>query len=313
MISTFSGVGGSSLGYQLAGGKVRLAVEWDKNAVAIYRKNFPDTPLVAGDINELTVKQCVELSGMAPGEVDIFDGSPPCQGFSTAGHREYGDERNQLFRQYTRLLKGLQPKVFVMENVSGMVKGPMKLIFVECLKELKSCGYQVKAKLLNAKYYNTPQSRERLIFIGVRNDIDIEPTYPKPSNKIVTVRDALRDCPDWCVQWPTPGTKGEKMATGMKHWQKGSEYQRKGALFNHVKLGWNKPCMTITCMGEFYHPLHARKLSGAELKRLATFPDEFEFIGVVSTVQKRIGNCVPPNFMRAIASHIYQEILQKIK
>ena len=79
------------------------------------------------------------------------------------------------------------------------------------------------------------------------------------------------------------------------------------------RLRWDKPSYTITCMGEFYHPLHARRLSGAELKRLGTFPDEFEFIGKVSAVQKRVGNCVPPNFMRAIASHIYHEILQKIK
>ena len=81
------------------------------------------------------------------------------------------DGRNQLFREYVRLLHGLQPKVFVMENVSGMVKGKMKLIFVEILKELKASGYHVSARLMNAMYYGVPQSRQRMIFVGVRADL----------------------------------------------------------------------------------------------------------------------------------------------
>ena len=163
VISTFSGCGGSSLGYKLAGGDVRLAVEWDDNAVATYRLNFPDTPIYHGDIAKLTADECWRLSGLKPGELDILDGSPPCQGFSTAGKRDFGDDRNQLFREFVRLLKDLQPRVFVMENVSGMVKGKMKLIFAECLRELKAAGYQVKARLLNAMYFDVPQNRARRI------------------------------------------------------------------------------------------------------------------------------------------------------
>src|ERR1035438_8286507 len=142
VISTFSGCGGSSLGYQMAGGKVLLAVEWDKNAVETYRLNFPDTPIYHGDIAKLSVQECLDRTGLKAGELDILDGSPPCQGFSTAGKRNFDDSRNQLFREYVRMLRGLQPKVFVMENVSGMVKGQMKLIFVEILKELKASGYK---------------------------------------------------------------------------------------------------------------------------------------------------------------------------
>ena len=167
VISTFSGCGGSSLGYQLAGGKVRLAVEFNDNAVATYRLNFPNTPIYHGDIGKLTVEECCELAGIEPGELDILDGSPPCQGFSTAGKRDFGDDRNQLFCEYVRLLRGLQPRAFVMENVSGMVKGKMKRIFAECLRELKVSGYKVRARVLNAMYYNVPQSRQRLIFVGV--------------------------------------------------------------------------------------------------------------------------------------------------
>ena len=108
---------------------------------------------------------------LKPGELDVLDGSPPCQGFSTAGKRRMDDGRNQLFREYVRLLRGLRPKVLVMENVSGMVKGKMKLIFAEIMRELKASGYKVSARLMNAMHFGVPQSRERMIFIGIREDL----------------------------------------------------------------------------------------------------------------------------------------------
>jgi DNA (cytosine-5)-methyltransferase 1 len=130
VISTFAGAGGSSLGYSMAGYQELLAVEWDDNAVETFRLNFSGVPVYHGDICKLSVEECMRLAGLTePGELDVLDGSPPCQGFSTAGKRDFGDDRNQLFRQYVRLLRGLRPKVFVKENVSGMVKGIMKLMF----------------------------------------------------------------------------------------------------------------------------------------------------------------------------------------
>src|SRR5690606_31399990 len=102
-------------------------------------------------------------------------------------------DRNQLFREYVRLLRGLKPKVFVMENVSGMVKGKMKLIFAEIMRELKASGYKVSARLLNAMYFGVPQSRQRLIFIGVRDDLGIEPSHPEAETEPVTVREAIKN------------------------------------------------------------------------------------------------------------------------
>ena len=169
VISTFAGAGGSSLGYSMAGYRELLAVEWDNNAVETFRLNFPGVPVYHGDIAKLSVADCLKLAGLTgPRQLDVLDGSPPCQGFSTAGKRDFRDDRNQLFREYVRLLRGLQPKVFVMENVSGMVKGKMKLIFADILRELKASGYVVSARLLNAMWFGVPQSRERMIFIGVR-------------------------------------------------------------------------------------------------------------------------------------------------
>jgi DNA (cytosine-5)-methyltransferase 1 len=190
VVSTFAGAGGSSLGYSMAGFRELLAVEWDDNAVETFRLNFPGVPVYHGDIAKLSVDECLSMAGIAPGELDVLDGSPPCQGFSTAGKRQIDDPRNQLFREYVRLLRGLRPKVFVMENVSGMVKGKMKLVFVDILKELKASGYRVSARLLNAMYFHVPQSRERMIFIGVRDDLGIEPTHPRAEGRPVTVGEA---------------------------------------------------------------------------------------------------------------------------
>ncbi len=128
-------------------------------------------PVFHGNIAKLSVEECLRITGLQPGELDVLDGSPPCQGFSTAGKRKMNDGRNQLFREYVRLLRGLRPKILVMENVSGMVKGKMKLIFAEILRELKASGYHVSARLMNAMHYGVPQSRQRMIFIGVREDL----------------------------------------------------------------------------------------------------------------------------------------------
>src|SRR3990167_5798685 len=123
VISTFAGGGGSSTGYLMAGYRELLAVEWDNNAVETLRLNYPDLDIYHGDIARLTADEVLHRTGLQPGGLDVLDGSPPCQGFSTAGKRDFGDDRNQLFREYVRLLRGLQPRILVMENVSGMVKG----------------------------------------------------------------------------------------------------------------------------------------------------------------------------------------------
>lgn len=311
VVSTFSGCGGSSLGYQLAGGKVLLAVEWDDNAVETYRLNFANTPIYHGDIGKLSVDECCKLAGVEPGELDILDGSPPCQGFSTAGKRDFGDDRNQLFREYVRLLRGLRPKVFVMENVSGMVKGKMKLIFAECLRELKASGYKVKARLLNAMYFNVPQSRERLIFVGVREDLGIEPGHPKASSRLVTVRQAIGHLPH--------GIPGNHQPQVIAAWYKSKPGQslRKAArfvgCFQSCRLDPDRPSMTSIKAHRHWHYTVARHLTGTESALLSTFPESYRLCGSKKDIQERIGNSVPPNFMRAIAEHIRDNILQRLK
>lgn len=312
VISTFAGAGGSSLGYSMAGYRELLAVEWDNNAVETFRLNFPDVPVYHGDIARLSVEEALSMTGLQPGQLDVFDGSPPCQGFSTAGKRVMDDPRNGLFREYVRLLRGLQPKVFVMENVSGMVKGKMKLIFAEILRELKASGYRVSARLMNAMYFNVPQSRERMIFIGVRNDLGIEPSHPRAEVRPVTVGDALIECIPYKVAPLLKGKQAE-IAKRIPPYGDGSDVTG-GAWFGHKKLDWSKPSRTINKEAwQFYHPDTSANLSIGELRRVHSFPDAFGFIGEWREASARIGNSVPPLFMRAIALHIRRYILDNLQ
>lgn len=313
VISTFAGAVGSSLGYSMAGYRELLAVEWDDNAVETFKLNFPDVPVYHGDIAALSVDQCLEMAGIAPGELDVLDGSPPCQGFSTAGKRILDDPRNQLFREFVRLLRGLRPRAFVMENVSGMVKGKMKLVFADILRELKASGYRVKAAKLNAMYFNVPQSRERMIFIGVREDVGREPSFPKAQSRPVTVREAFEGVPTEVVPQPT----GKVIAKYIPRIPAGGNMSTLAGYGqdNLVRPYWDKPSPTIrkdaalSGYGCFIHPDEHRFLSIPEYKRLGTFPDGFALIGKYIDQKARIGNSVPPLFMRAIAAHVRQTVL----
>ena len=320
VISTFAGAGGSSLGYSMAGFRELLAVEWDDNAVQTFKANFHDVPVYHGDIAKLSAEQVLEMTGLKAGELDVFDGSPPCQGFSTAGKRMIDDPRNQLFREYVRLLRGLKPKVFVMENVSGMVKGIMKLVFVEILKELKASGYKVSARLLNAMYFGVPQSRERMIFIGVRDDLGVEPSHPKAETSGISPRDAFtgvkqmdrRLLADWlkeAAKYIDAGNYSDQSvyAAFMKTKGKSSGSQ------STKMLSWDRPSCVLTkseiaCAG-IIHPGGERYLDTSEMMRIGSFPDLFQFVGDRKNKVNRIGNSVPPLFMRSIAKHIRSEIL----
>lgn len=180
LASLFAGCGGSSLGYRMAGYDVRLAVERDAAAAATYHRNFRRTPIHEGDICGLNGAEALRMSGLKPGALDVLDGSPPCQGFSSAGKRRMADKRNRLFEEYVRLLGAFRPRAFVMENVGGLVRGKMRLTFAEMTLALKAAGYRVSCRLLNAWWYGVPQDRRRLIWVGFRDDLSIEPSHPPP-------------------------------------------------------------------------------------------------------------------------------------
>jgi DNA (cytosine-5)-methyltransferase 1 len=205
VISTFSGCGGSSLGYRMAGFKVLWANEFIPSARDSYNANKADYTIVdSRDIRKVDGVDILQAIKMQPGELDLFDGSPPCASFSTAGKRSIGwghekkysdtvQRTDDLFFEYVRLLRQIKPKTFVAENVSGLVKGVAKGYFLEILKELKDSGYDVSAKLLNAMWLGVPQNRQRIIFVGVRNDIGVKPCHPRPFGYYYTLQDAINN------------------------------------------------------------------------------------------------------------------------
>lgn len=316
VISTFAGCGGSSLGYKWAGFTELLAIDNNENAVETFKLNF-DCPVWLRDIKEVTSKQILDFCKIGKGELDILDGSPPCQGFSTAGKRQINDDRNDLFMEFVRLVNGLQPKVFVMENVSGMMKGKMKGSFNNILQTLKDTNYNVKVKLMNAMWYNVPQSRERLIFIGVRKDIG-EPSFPKPLKTFITVKEALKDI-DKGIEY---GSKNcLKLWKYLKYGKNASSLSKNikkqfgytSLMFGLIKIDPNKPSPTLqketAGAAGLLHWKEERRLYITELKRICSFPDDWKLIGSQEQQQARLGNSVMPKMMEAIAKTIKEEIL----
>ena len=317
VISTFAGCGGSSLGYKMAGYKELLAVEIDDHAVKIFKMNFPEVPVLQKDVSKLTGKQILDFCGIDKGELDVFDGSPPCQGFSTAGKRQVCDARNDLVGHYIRLVGELQPKVFIMENVSGMVKGVMKGTFIEYVKQMKALDYNVSCRLLNAKWLGVAQSRERMICIGVRQDIGV-PVFPELQKKLITVKQMIGDLenimkPEINHVWVDEQKKNTLNWRRALHAKQGEKYKP-----HRMRIYQNRPLPTITTGGmkigvkfmlgnSSCHYLHTRALSIRELARCQSFPDDFKFDNDLVNSPGRIGNSVPSLMMKAISERIKDE------
>lgn len=326
VISTFAGCGGSSLGYRMAGFKIAAAVEFIPAAAEVYRLNAGEgTVVVERDIRQVEAAELLELTGLAVGELDVLDGSPPCASFSSAGKREKawgtvkkysdGEQRSDdLFFEFARLVAGLRPKVFVAENVSGLVKGAAKGYFLEILARLKACGYRVEARLLDAQWLGVPQARERLIFVGVREDLGLAPVHPKPLGYRYGVREAIAD-----VMAPIePEADLEGYAVG-EAWDETPIGGSSERYFSLKRPDPERPSQTIAARGGaagvagVTHPTEKRRFSIAELRRISGFPDDFALSGTYAQQWERLGRAVPPVMMAAIAAAVRDEILAKIE
>ena len=322
VISFFAGGGGSSTGYRMAGGKVILVNEFIDEAVKTYKANWPTTHIIHDDIRKITPEQVLEKSGIKKFELDIMDGSPPCSAFSTAGSREkgwgktkkYSDKSQEnvedLFFEYIRMLRGIMPKVFIAENVSGLVKGVAKGYFNEIMRELRASGYNVTCKVLDAKWLGIPQSRTRTIFVGIRNDIwrndMIGKTHPKPLNYTVCLNDAFKGLVF------TDNDKKETDLTKyavyqlLKTLKEGETHQK---AFTLVKASRNNqsPCIKATTgkigAREPYH-WDNRAFTVNEIKRIMSIPDDYILTGSYQQQVERLGRMVAPFMMRAVAQNL---------
>lgn len=327
--STFSGAGGSCLGYRMAGYRVAYALEFVAEAQRCYKANHPNSYLDGTDIRQLSPDQLLQRAGVGKGDLDILDGSPPCSAFSTAGAREknwgkvksYSDRAQRvddLFYEYARILEGVQPKVFVAENVSGLIKGTAKGYFKRILQALRDCGYDVTCRVLDARWLGVPQMRKRTIFVGVRNDLNLPPAHPSPFPYSYNVGDALVSTPpDTEAKWLKENTETYRFWSHTKAGDTlGNTCKRltgKNSFLTHCKQSPRLPANTITQgTQQLYHWTEPRTLTLGELRRIGGFPDDFILTGTFSQQWERIGRAVPPLMMAEVAKTIEQKILSKI-
>ena len=316
--STFSGCGGSSLGYRMAGYRVLYALEFVEAARASYRANAAQhTYLDDRDVRNVTAADVLRVLNMKPGELDILDGSPPCASFSTSGSREkkwgevnkYSDTEQRtddLFFEFIRLVDGIRPKVFIAENVSGLVKGTAKGYFLEILKAMKAIGYQVSCKLLDARWLGVPQARQRTIFIGVRDDLGLAPVHPKPMPFFYSIRDALPNVLSELAsgKWVDAGSKpcstifaSVVSPTAMFG----------GGQFCEAYADAPSAGVSVTQLTE------KRRFSIPEVRALCSFPADFVLEGSYEQQWERLGRSVPPLMMKAVADTVRLEILKKVR
>jgi DNA (cytosine-5)-methyltransferase 1 len=209
-VDLFAGAGGLSLGFQQAGFEVRAAVEYDPVHCAVHEFNFPECATICRSVTEIDGEYIRAHSSIGRGEITAVVGGAPCQGFSLIGYRALDDPRNQLVSHYVRLVKELQPRYFVFENVKGLTIGHHKEFLNALIDEFKSIGYSIVEpyRVLNALWFGVPQDRERLFLIGARSGSPL-PSYPEPTHQedreihdirklplTPTVWDAIGDLPE---------------------------------------------------------------------------------------------------------------------
>ena len=350
VISTFAGGGGSSTGYRLAGGKILCINEFVKEARNTYHENYPNTPILPDDIKELEGKDLLEAANVGVGEVDILDGSPPCSAFSMAGAvvqgkghsagfgqvKKYSDDKKvenieDLFFEFIRVAKDIQPKVIVGENVSGLLMGEAKNYYWRITNAFENIGYNVSSMLLDASHYGVPQTRKRVIFIAVRKDVtdaigltslNIAGIFPEKNSEVVTCGKAFEDLDydnkeiDHLLERFTHGRHyetAEKMPLDPKKVLTGCDYHPKGHHFNMKRISRFKPAPTITASGGCIHWSELRRLALCETRRLTSLPEDFKLTGKWEQRSERMGRMVPPLMMKAIADSIYKKVLKPYK
>lgn len=284
-VSLFSGCGGSSLGYYLAGFKDLLAIDFNEICCYNYSLNFTNTPIWCKDITCLNGGDLLQFLDKNEGELDFLDASPPCQGFSMAGKREVSDKRNELIFDTVKKIEQIYPKVFLIENVEGLIKGGMVGLFNEVFSSLQKLGYNVRWKSLNSIYYGVPQSRQRVLIIGYRNDLGIIPRFPEPDKKITLIGEVIDNL----------------------------DFHSRGQFDKRLK-NKNSLAYTLTKTPSMFFVKNGVKVKPTidELKILQGFPEWFKFEGSYSDIWGLIGNSVPPPLSYRVGKVIREDILSLI-
>jgi DNA (cytosine-5)-methyltransferase 1 len=300
VVSLFSGAGGLDLGFIKAGHEIVWANDNFLDAVKTYRKNIGDH-IIHDDISKIASSEIPDH--------DILIGGFPCQGFSLANPKRGGnDERNKLYLELLRVLVDKKPKFFLAENVKGILSLMKGAIFELIISDFANAGYKVTYKVLNAANFGVPQRRERVIILGVRNDVDFDLEHPEPTHcekldlfenrkKWVSIGEALQNIPE-----------PEEEHNLTNHTYSRFKLKFNGYIGNRA-IDATKPAPTVTARGDDkggvvvqHHPNNHRRMSVRELALTQSFPIDFIFEGNNSSAYRQIGNAVPFKLAYAIAS-----------
>lgn len=320
-VELFAGGGGLALGMSLAGFHHVLLNEFETAACKTLKTNKPEWNVIEGDVRH------IDFTPLR-GKIDFLSGGFPCQAFSYAGKGAgFNDTRGTLFFELARAVKEIQPKVFMGENVKGLISHENGRTFETIKNTIAELGYTlVEPRVLRAIMYQVPQKRERLILIAIRNDIaqNVEFHWPTPYHEVLTLRDALyksviyeNDVPvSEGAQYPEKKKRVLAMVPQGGDWRNLPEEVAKDYMGGSWLLGGGKtgmarrlsldePSLTLTCspcqkQTERCHPLETRPLSVREYARIQTFPDNWAFQGSMSDKYKQIGNAVPVNLAWAV-------------
>lgn len=348
VISLFSGCGGFSLGFSWANFEILGFLELKNAFRKIYHQNFPMPVELGADIQKIDDETISEWRKVF-GDIDVVTGGPPCQGFSLSGKRDATDPRNNLFTNYLKIVRGLKPKVAVMENVrllTSMKTADGGLALSRIYEDFDASGYAVRHFEINAKNYGVPQHRERVIFIATAKSLNIEPTMPSPTHgklqslfsPVAPYRSFADACSD--LEFLESGEKSvlDSLHEAVKHPDHVIEWlwnvsQGKSAHENedpnlrppsgynttYKRQIWNEPASTVqTTFGMIsgcrnVHPIATRSLTVREAARIQSFPDSFKFAGSLGDIRATIGNAVPPLLAYEIAQHIKTNLLNFVE
>lgn len=320
-VELFAGAGGLALGLEKAGFQEQALVEIDKYAADTLRKNRPQWNVIEDDIIKVAGKG---IRNYIPKgiEIDFVSGGYPCQAFSYAG-RKLGleDVRGTMFYYFAQIIGELNPKVFLAENVKGLTTHENGQTLQTMIDIYEDLGYTVTTNIVKAVDYNVAQKRERVIIVGVRNDIDIAYRLPCPYDYKPVLRDVLKDVPPSIGEkYPEKKRKIlEKVPAGgywrdlpeemAKEYMGKSYYSGGGRTGMARRISWDEQCLTLTCspaqkQTERCHPDETRPFTVREYARIQSFPDDWEFTGSMGQQYKQIGNAVPVELAKAVGLSI---------
>lgn len=327
-IELFAGAGGLALGIEKAGFDTLGLIEFDRDASDTLKCNRQEWKVINDDIANISCIDLPEYFNLEIGELDLLSGGAPCQSFSYAGKRlGLEDARGTLFYHYAKFLEQLQPKMFLFENVKGLLSHDKGKTYRVITDIFQSCGYSIKYKVLNAWDYGVAQKRERLITIGIRNDLTDKITFdfPVPHKYKPILRDILLDCPKSegssyseykrkIFELVPPGGYWRDIPEDIaKEYMKSCWYMEGGRTGILRRLSFDEPSLAVLTspsqkQTDRCHPLEARPFTIRENARCQSFPDDWQFCGSVGSQYKQVGNAVPVNLAYEIALQIRKSL-----